>query len=120
MRNEIIKLGGEFLFNEKVTDFEFENSKVTAVINLRSYEYMIGPPEMDDYIDGNGSDDITIANSDGTGYINTASEHSLNVPIFFNIGYNSSTGTFYLGNSTNGSTLKFPFASVQESSNYDD
>lgn len=32
MRNEIIKLGGEFLFNEKVTDFEFENSKVTAVI----------------------------------------------------------------------------------------
>ncbi len=32
MRNEIIKLGGEFLFNEKVTDFEFENSKVTAII----------------------------------------------------------------------------------------
>lgn len=32
MRNKIIKLGGEFLFNEKVTDFEFENSKVTAVI----------------------------------------------------------------------------------------
>lgn len=95
-------------------------SKVTAAINLRSFEYMIGPPEMDDYIDGNGNNDITIANSDGTGYITTASEHSLNVPIFFNIGYNSSTGTFYLGNNANGSTLKFPFISVQESSNYDD
>ena len=31
MRNEIIKQGGEFLFNTKVTDFEINNSKVTAV-----------------------------------------------------------------------------------------
>lgn len=38
MRNEIIKLGGEFLFNEKVTDFEFENSKVTAVICSKRIE----------------------------------------------------------------------------------
>lgn len=38
MRNEIIKLGGEFLFNEKVTDFEFEDSKVTAVICSKRIE----------------------------------------------------------------------------------
>ena len=38
MRNEIIKLGGEFLFNEKVTDFEFKNSKVTAVICSKRIE----------------------------------------------------------------------------------
>ena len=38
MRNEIIKLGGEFLFNEKVTDFEFENLKVTAVICSKRIE----------------------------------------------------------------------------------
>lgn len=38
MRNEIIKLGGEFLFNEKVTDFEFENSKVRAVICSKRIE----------------------------------------------------------------------------------
>ena len=28
MRKKIIELGGEFYFNEKVTDFEFENNKV--------------------------------------------------------------------------------------------
>ena len=32
MRNEIRKLGGEFLFNTKVTDFEIESEKITAVI----------------------------------------------------------------------------------------
>ena len=32
MRNEIIRLGGEFLFNNKVTDFEFENNEIKAVI----------------------------------------------------------------------------------------
>ena len=31
MRNYIISKGGEFLFNEKVTDFEFTNNKITAV-----------------------------------------------------------------------------------------
>lgn len=32
MRNEIIKQGGEFLFNTKVTDIEVKNSKVNAVV----------------------------------------------------------------------------------------
>lgn len=32
MRNEIIRLGGEVLFNTKVTDFEITNSKITAVM----------------------------------------------------------------------------------------
>lgn len=32
MRNHIIDLGGEFLFNTKVTDFKIENSKITGVI----------------------------------------------------------------------------------------
>ena len=31
MRNYIISQGGEFLFNEKVTDFEFTNNSITAV-----------------------------------------------------------------------------------------
>ena len=32
IREEIIRLGGEFLFNEKVIDFEIENKKIKAVI----------------------------------------------------------------------------------------
>ena len=32
IREEIKRLGGEFYFNEKVTDFEFENNKIKAVI----------------------------------------------------------------------------------------
>ncbi|MBQ9314819.1 MAG: hypothetical protein IJ220_07540 [Clostridia bacterium] len=32
MREEIIRLGGTFYFNEKVTDFEFENSQLKAVV----------------------------------------------------------------------------------------
>ncbi len=32
MREEIIKLGGTFLFNEKVTDLEIENNEIKAVI----------------------------------------------------------------------------------------
>lgn len=32
MRNKIIELGGEFLFSEKVVDFEIENSKICAVL----------------------------------------------------------------------------------------
>lgn len=35
MRNEIVKLGGEFCFNEKVTDFEFKENKLEAVICSR-------------------------------------------------------------------------------------
>lgn len=38
MRNEIIRLGGEFGFNEKVTDFEFENGKLKAVICSKKIE----------------------------------------------------------------------------------
>lgn len=32
IRNEIIKLGGEFLFEEKAVDFEIENQKIKSVI----------------------------------------------------------------------------------------
>lgn len=32
IRNEIIKLGGEILFNEKAIDFEIENNNITTVI----------------------------------------------------------------------------------------
>ena len=32
MREEIIRLGGEFLFNEKVIDFEIKDRKVEKVI----------------------------------------------------------------------------------------
>lgn len=35
MRNEIVRLGGEFCFNEKVTDFEFKENKLEAVICSR-------------------------------------------------------------------------------------
>lgn len=38
MREEIIRLGGEFLFNEKVTDFEIKDNKVTAVICSKKIE----------------------------------------------------------------------------------
>ncbi len=38
MRNEIIKLGGTFLFNEKVTDFEFENNALKAIICSKRIE----------------------------------------------------------------------------------
>ncbi len=38
MRNKIIELGGEFLFNEKVVDFEIKNSKITAVICSKKIE----------------------------------------------------------------------------------
>ena len=38
IREEIIKLGGEFLFNEKVTDFEIENNKIKSVICSRKIE----------------------------------------------------------------------------------
>ena len=38
MRNEIIRLGGEFYFNEKVTDFEFKENKLEAVICSRRIE----------------------------------------------------------------------------------
>lgn len=38
MRNEIIRLGGEFLFNEKVTDFEINDSKITAVFCSKRIE----------------------------------------------------------------------------------
>lgn len=38
MRNEIIRLGGEFHFEEKVTDFEFENGKLKAVICSKKIE----------------------------------------------------------------------------------
>ena len=38
MRNYIISQGGEFLFNEKVTDFEFTNNKITAVYCSKKIE----------------------------------------------------------------------------------
>ncbi len=38
MRNEILRLGGEFYFNEKVTDFEFKENKLKAVICSRRIE----------------------------------------------------------------------------------
>ena len=38
IREEIIKLGGEFLFNEKVTDFEIEDNKIKSVICSRKIE----------------------------------------------------------------------------------
>lgn len=38
MRNEIVRLGGEFYFNEKVTDFEFKENKLKAVICSRRIE----------------------------------------------------------------------------------
>ncbi len=38
MRQEIIKLGGEYLFNEKVTDFEIQNNQITAVICSKKIE----------------------------------------------------------------------------------
>lgn len=38
MRNKIIELGGEFLFNEKVVDFEINDSKITAVICSKKIE----------------------------------------------------------------------------------
>lgn len=38
IRNYIIEKGGVFLFNEKVSDFEFENGKVTAVICSKKIE----------------------------------------------------------------------------------
>lgn len=38
MRNEIIALGGEFLFNEKVSDFEIENDTIKAVICSKRIE----------------------------------------------------------------------------------
>lgn len=38
IRNYIIKKGGVFLFNEKVSDFEFQNGKVTAVICSKKIE----------------------------------------------------------------------------------
>lgn len=38
MRNEIVRLGGEFYFNEKVTDFEFKENKLEAVICSKRIE----------------------------------------------------------------------------------
>lgn len=38
IREEIIKLGGKFLFNEKVTDFEIEDNKIKSVICSRKIE----------------------------------------------------------------------------------
>lgn len=38
MRNEILRLGGEFYFNEKVTDFEFKENKLEAVICSKRIE----------------------------------------------------------------------------------
>lgn len=38
MRNEIVRLGGEFHFEEKATDFEFENNKLKAVICSKRIE----------------------------------------------------------------------------------
>lgn len=38
MRNKIIELGGEFLFNEKVVDFEIKDSKITSVICSKKIE----------------------------------------------------------------------------------
>lgn len=38
MRNYIISQGGEFLFNEKVTDFEFIENKITAVYCSKKIE----------------------------------------------------------------------------------
>jgi hypothetical protein len=38
IREEIIKLGGEFLFNEKVEDFEIKNDKITSVICSKKIE----------------------------------------------------------------------------------
>ena len=38
MRNEIVRLGGKFCFNEKVTDFEFKENKLEAVICSRRIE----------------------------------------------------------------------------------
>ena len=38
MREYIISKGGEFLFNEKVTDFEFTNNKITAVFCSKKIE----------------------------------------------------------------------------------
>lgn len=41
MRQYIIKLGGEFLFEEKVIDFEIENKKISSIIsqNINNKEY---------------------------------------------------------------------------------
>ena len=38
IRNYIISKGGEFLFNEKVTDFEFTNNEITAVYCSKKIE----------------------------------------------------------------------------------
>lgn len=38
MRNEIVKLGGEICFNEKVIDFEFKENKISAVVCSRRIE----------------------------------------------------------------------------------
>ena len=38
MRNKIIELGGEFIFNEKVVDFEIQNSEIKAVICSKKIE----------------------------------------------------------------------------------
>ncbi len=38
MRKYIISKGGEFLFNEKVTDFEFTNGKITAIFCSKKIE----------------------------------------------------------------------------------
>lgn len=38
MRNYIISQGGEFLFNEKVTDFEFTNNKISAIYCSKKIE----------------------------------------------------------------------------------
>ena len=38
MRNEILRIGGEFYFNEKVTDFEFKENKLKAVICSKRIE----------------------------------------------------------------------------------
>ena len=38
IRNYIIEQGGEFLFNEKVTDFEFTNNKISAIYCSKKIE----------------------------------------------------------------------------------
>lgn len=38
MRNEIVRLGGEIRFNEKVTDFEFKENKLVAIICSKRIE----------------------------------------------------------------------------------